>query len=346
MELNDLNWDGIVSPLQEDGEQIFSKALREEQRHALNEPGTNSRSNGITASTVPSFCHSYRHYCLYYDNGYHHGYKFYDGHVLIPFSTSGSSYQTLRVSRPWGGSSQFSQIETYVSFLDSLQKLSHRRIEIRDLPLHISNSLELEKKKQFRHLIYDLSTPLELTGHEWSNVRQKITHFQKAHPKVRVEKLNPENATAVVHFISEWAKNARSMRGFSYTDTTKDRYAARTYSREPREDVWATVYKIEGRVVSFQLLYSIGSDAAAHAIGLAAGWIPGLSEYAQWDTWRRARERGIRWINDGYSWRRSLTDYKEKFNPRGFDLVYTSTIKHPFKANDSVAKSKEKKRKN
>jgi hypothetical protein len=86
-------------------------------------------------------------------------------------------------------------------------------------------------------------------------------------------------------------------------------------SKNDFQNVWGMVYRLRGRVVAFQLLYRLGPDAAAHAIGLALNEIKGLSETTQVQIWELLYNQGIRFINDGPSWRPGLERYKKKFNP-------------------------------
>jgi hypothetical protein len=196
----------------------------------------------------------------------------------------------------------------------------------------IKAQIAIKKIKSFEYYIYDLDESLDLKGNKWRNVRQKFNTFQKNHPKVKSTPLTTENSKKVLHFISAWRTDTAATRGFSYVDIDKNKAAARHYQNKiDHEGLWAKAYYIHGNVEAFQLLYRIltpaGSESAgAHAIGMANNRIPGLSEYSQIDIWRQLGQKGIRYVNDGPSWRTGLKRYKQKFNPCGVQKVYECTV--------------------
>jgi hypothetical protein len=184
-------------------------------------------------------------------------------------------------------------------------------------------SLIIKNIKEFNYYIYDLDLLNELKGNRWKNVRQKIGNFYKNHPKLKPERLSMENCDNALHFIGNWRRELLNKRGHSYANLEKNKFAAQYYSdKNDFENIWGTVYKLRGRVVAVQLLYRLGEDSAAHAIGIADTEFPGLAETTQIDIWKQVHDCGIRYINDGASWRPGLDRYKRKFNPIGAQRVF------------------------
>jgi hypothetical protein len=160
-------------------------------------------------------------------------------------------------------------------------------------------------------------------------VRQKISTFKNNYPqnKLKAVPLGPENHEHVIHFIGAWRREKLVKGKFSYSNLEKNKFAARYYSdKNDLKDIWAYVYKLRERVVGFQLLYRLGSDSAGHAIGLADPEIKGLSEHCQIDIWKKIHRFGIRYVNDGPSWRPGLDRYKQKFNPITTQQVFECKI--------------------
>ena len=136
---------GYISALEEQDEEIFARAFREEQQ--LVRGGRETR--GLVQ--VPPYCRSFHYYQMYYDNGYYKGYKFYDGDVLIPFSIPSRRGAPMLVPRPWGGGSLDQQVKSVEVLFDTLKNKENRKIVIRDLPITIASKLDLKRKKQFKH---------------------------------------------------------------------------------------------------------------------------------------------------------------------------------------------------
>ncbi|MFW9874769.1 MAG: phosphatidylglycerol lysyltransferase domain-containing protein [Candidatus Thorarchaeota archaeon] len=188
--------------------------------------------------------------------------------------------------------------------------------------------LEIKSIKEFNYFIYDLDTMNDLRGVKWKNVRQKISTFRKNHPKLKIEHLSKNNYEDVIHFIGAWRRTLLSKRGLSYSNLEKNKFAAKYYSdKNDFKNIWSTVYRLSKRVVAFQLLYRLGPNSAAHAIGLADTSIPGLSETTQINIWEQLQDQRIRYINDGPSWRVGLDRYKRKFNPISAQKVFECKLK-------------------
>ena len=211
-----------------------------------------------------------------------------------------------------------------------LKDISDNQIQIVCLPPKVANRLQDWKRKQFRYLVFDVDDMEGLAGQKWKNVRQKVSRFERDNRSIRVESLSERNSGKVVHFISKWRREALDTRGFSYAQVDKARFAAKFYAdrinryhdqKKPDQKIWAYVYFVGGRVSAFQVLYRLGERSAANPVGMADTHIYGLAEYSQVHAWTQAQLNGIKYINDGPSWRRSLEAYKRKFNPVGEQLV-------------------------
>ena len=269
-----------------------------------------------------NFEDSYEYIRLYFDSGDWHGMRYYDLDTLIFFAEAGSvenpSARRFKVYKPLG----HDPLGKLNMLIDKLRSITDQGITVTCLPAEIANNIDSGKKRQFRYLIFDCFELLELYGQRWKNVRQKITRFEKEHRNVRIEHLSERNSERVVHFISEWRRCALHERGHSYAQVGKSKFAARYYAGMVDEkNIWAYVYFVGGKVSAFQLLYRVGSNAAANPIGMSDISMDGLAEYSQVHAWQQAAEAGIRYINDGPSWRRSLEDFKRKFNPVDSQLV-------------------------
>jgi hypothetical protein len=188
-------------------------------------------------------------------------------------------------------------------------------------------SFIIKNIKEFNYFIYDLDLLNNLKGNRWKKVRQKIANFEKNYPKLKQEKLSSENCDNALHFIGNWRRELLDKRGHSYTNLEKNKFAVQYYSdKNYFENIWGKVYKLHGRVVAVQLLYRLDDKSAAHAIGIADIAFPGLAETTQINIWKKVYDCGIRFINDGASWRPGLNRYKRKFNPIGAQRVYDCKI--------------------
>jgi hypothetical protein len=292
-----------ILPLSPEDEELFYSFIKP------NESNTN-------------FEDSYEYIRLYFNSGEWSGYRFDNGKTFVFFAKAGDTEKpaTLRykIGKPLGAE----PVAALEALVEVLKSRTGNQIQVVCLPKDIANELKGVKKKQFRYFIYDLDELGELSGQKWKNVRQKLTKFEKDNRSVRVEELDSDNSENVVHLISSWRKEALMIRGFSYTQVEKAKFAARYYADKiDNKNIWAYVYIVGGKTAGFELLYRIGRDAAANPIGFTELAIDGLAEYAQVHAWQEVAKSGIRYVNDGPSWRRSLEAYKRKFNPITEQLV-------------------------
>jgi len=266
----------------------------------------------------PDFENSFEYIRLYFNSGRFRGLKFYDDQNLIMFALEKKKKPHFKLYKPLGGHGlqKFTEIITLLSSITNypiqIVCLDNEHVKI----LKKQRSIKVKNIKEFKYYIYDLNKLTGLSGNQWKTVRQKITAFNRNYPKLKIEHLTPQNYNKTIHFIGAWRRELLANRGLSYANLEKNKFAAQYYSdKNDFENIWATVYSLDTRVVAFQLLYRLGPDAAAHAIGLADTKIKGLSEFAQIHIWEQLHDSGIRYINDGPSWRPELEKYKLKFNP-------------------------------
>jgi hypothetical protein len=266
---------------------------------------------------------------MYFTTGGYRGFKYLDQENLIIFGIEKKN--KFKMFKPLGANA-WEEFPGMVQFISSITNYPIHMVCLSNSDLKkLKRQTELEVKniKEFNYYIYDLSHLGELSGNRWKNVRQKIAGFNRSYPKLKIEHLTPENSENVVHFIGAWRRYILSSRGHSYANLEKNKFAVRYYShKNDMKNIWSTVYKLKGRVVAFQLLYRLGENSAAHAIGVADTEFKGLTETAQVDIWRRANQHGIRYINDGASWRAGLDRYKRKFNPVSIQTVFECKIKY------------------
>lgn len=274
-----------------------------------------------------NFEDSYEYIRLYFDNGEWKGYRFHDGESLVYFAMAGSSRKPeagrFKIFKPLGSE----PVVKLKHLVGSLKQQSKNQVQVVCLPAKVANKLQGLRKKQFRYLVFDVKAMEGLKGQKWKNVRQKITRFERENRSVRVETLREGNYRKVVHFVSKWRREALDTRGFSYAQVRKAKFAAKYYADKiDRQKIWGYVYFTGGKVSAFQLLYRISDNAAANPIGLSDVSIDGLAEYSQVHAWTQAQMGGIKYINDGPSWRRSLEKYKRKFNPVKEQIVIETYI--------------------
>ena len=278
---------------------------------------------------------SFEYIRMYFNFGKRQGYKYYDGDTLIFFARVGSKQKShFKIFKPLSNNIKES-IDKLSTLIKILKKDTLYPITIvcltRDHLKNIKPRLKIQKIRSFDYFIYDLNELSDLKGIKWKNVRQKVNAFIKNNPNIKITQLNEANSKKILHFIPAWRKGAIISRGFSYADIEKNKFAVRFYSNKvDLNNIWAKVYYIQGRVEGFQLLYRLiqtqTHKACAHAIGLANHKIIGLSEYSQIDIWQDVKKDGIRYINDGPSWRPGLKKYKQKFNPCGTQQVYECSV--------------------
>ncbi|MCK5562049.1 MAG: DUF2156 domain-containing protein [Thermoplasmata archaeon] len=279
---------------------------------------------------------SFEYIRMYFNLGKFQGYKLYDEDNLIFFARYGTAKKLhFKVFKPLG-EDLTNSIKVLVQLVEALKCTTSTPITITCLtPTHLQalkKQINVKKINSFDYYIYDLEDLAGLKGTKWKNVRQKLNTFQKNHPIVKCAALTPENSKKILHFVSAWRKTAATARGFSYVDIDKNKASVRYYQDiSDVENLWTRAYYIHGKVEAFQLLYRIltpasSERACAHAIGMANNRISGLSEYSQVDTWRALKEEGVKYINDGPSWRPGLKRYKQKFNPCGAQQVYECNV--------------------
>jgi hypothetical protein len=307
-----------ISPITDEDRALFNQYI---DRTSIEKPGINYEN-------------SFEYVQMYFNLGKFNGYKYLEKNVLIIFGEAGTGKKVhIKIFKPLS-SNQRKSLDVLTNLIHELKKVTQNQITITFLMNKqlnkLKNQLPINKIKHFEYYLYDLSIMDELKGTKWKNVRQKINTFKKVFPKVRVENLNEMNSKKVIHFISEWRKDAAG-RGFSYIDVAKSKYAVKQYrTKIDNENIWSRVYYLHGKIEAFQLLYKIltpsSISACGHAIGIANNDIAGLSEYAQVDTWRYVKEYGVRYVNDGPSWRPGLIRYKKKFNPYGSQHVIECTV--------------------
>lgn len=201
------------------------------------------------------------------------------------------------------------------------------RNNIQKYPIHITSI------KRIPYAIYDLQKTLPLKGKEFSNIRWHLNKFNRANHTIKIRSAkNIEKP--LLHLIGKWRRQAIHKRGFSFADVTSDKYGAHLLesisnaSLDVRNDdcrfinhnnLFYRILEIDNQISSFHLGYQLGflrhSDMCAHAIGITDLSIPHLAEYAQIDFWTYMANKGIRYVNDGPSWRKSLEIFKQKFRP-------------------------------
>ncbi len=277
-----------------------------------------------------NFEDSFEYIRMYFNSGRYQGFKFYDDENLIVFAIEDKKKPHFKLFKPLGEGA-IKKMTQIISLLSSITKYPIHCVCLDNKILKELKKIkhsEIKNIKEFKYYIYDLQTLEGLRGNRWKNVRQKVTAFNKKYPKLKVERLSEENFYNVIHFIGEWRRQLLTSRKLSFSNLEKNKSAASYYSdKNDFKNVWATVYKLSGRVVSFQLLYRLGEDSAAHAIGMADTGLSGLAEAAQVDVWREVLGSGIRFVNDGASWRPGLDRYKRKFNPISVQKVFECKIR-------------------
>lgn len=288
------------------------------------------------AKPVINYEDSFEYIRMYFKLGKFQGYKFYDEDNLIFFARYGTAKKPhFKVFKPLGEDLTKS-LKALIQLVEALKNIATTPITLTCLtPTHLKElkkRITINKINSFDYYIYDLEDLAGLKGTKWKNVRQKLNTFQKNNPKVKSAPLTPENSKKVLHFVSAWRRAAATARGFSYVDIDKNKASVRYYQdKSDVEYLWTRAYYIHGNVEAFQLLYRISTPAKserayAHAIGMANNRISGLSEYSQVDIWRALKEEGIKYINDGPSWRPGLKRYKQKFNPCDVQKVYECNV--------------------
>jgi hypothetical protein len=276
------------------------------------------------------FENSFEYIRLYFNSGQYLGFKLHDDNILLIFAITKKKKPHLTLFKPFDQRS----MERIPDIIINLSTITGNQIQMVCLDNESLNELkrlvgvDVKNIKEFNYYIYDLDMLGDLAGNRWKNVRQKINNFNTKYPKLKIEKLGPENYNNVLHFIGQFRRELLDNRGHSYANLEKNKFAVQYYlDKNDFRNIWSTIYKLQGRVVAVQLLYRLGENSAAHAIGLADTEFTGLAEAAQIDIWRKVYDCGIRFINDGPSWRPGLDRYKRKFNPIHYQRVFECKIK-------------------
>jgi hypothetical protein len=289
-----------------------------------------SKANRNQYQTSINFENSFEYIRMYFNRGRYQGFKCFDDEDLIIFALEKKKKPHFKIFKPLGDNA-LEKLPNVVATLNSISPSSIQTVCLNNEDLKsIKRIKELDIKniKEFNYWIYDLDKLNSLRGIKWKNVRQKISAFQKDNPKLKIEPLGKSNYKDVIHFIGAWRRTLLSNRGLSYANLEKNKFAAHYYAdKNDFTNIWSTVYRLSGRVVAVQLLYRLGTNSAAHAIGLADTSIPGLSETTQINIWEQLHKQGIRYINDGPSWRTGLDRYKRKFNPVSAQQVFECKLK-------------------
>lgn len=317
LEKNNPELSQFLSPITDNDRELITSFFKKPLTDSINDLRIN-------------FENSFEYIRMYFNSGRYQGFKFYDGENLIVFALEKKKKPHFKLFKPLGNMAQ-DKLPEVVAILNSVSPNHIQMVCLdKDILTNIKKSKKLETKniKQFNYWIYDLDTLNDLCGVKWKNVRQKISKFEKNYPKLKIERLNTNNCEDVIHFIGIWRRTLLSRRGLSYSNIEKNKFAAQYYAKKNDFDnIWSTVYRLSGRVVAFQLLYRLEPKVAAHAIGLTDTSIPGLSEATQVNIWGKLYGSGIRYINDGASWRPGLERYKQKFNPISAQRVFECKLK-------------------
>jgi hypothetical protein len=277
-----------------------------------------------------NFEDSFEYIRLYFSSGPYIGFKYLKEENLIIFAIENPKKPHFKVFKPLG-KNVFKIFPKIISALSTSTKYPIQVVCLSNKDLKDLNRIKdlmIKNIKEFKYYIYDLSQLGDLSGNIWKNVRQKVNQFNHYYPKVKTELLNIKNCSESVHFIGAWRRELLNKRGYSYANLDKNKYAVNYYAdKNDLKNIWAYIYRLKGRIVAVQLLYRLGADSAAHVIGLADTEIKGLAEATQVDTWKNVFKLGIRYINDGASWRPGLEQYKRKFNPISFQRIFECKLK-------------------
>jgi hypothetical protein len=307
----------FISPITDDDEKLIKSFLKPP------EPQTSSDSH-------MNFEDSFEYIRMYFNSGRYSGFKYYDDESLLVFALEKKKKPHFKLFKPLGENAN-QKLSDIIAGLSAATQYPIQMVCLNNgnlKALRKVRQIEVKNIKEFSYYIYDLERLDNLKGRHWKNVRQKIATFNRNYPKLKAERLSMGNSDDTVHFIGAWRRYLLSKRQFSYVNLEKNKFAAKYYAdKNDYHNIWASVYKLRGRIVAFQLLYRLGTEAAAHAIGLADTEIKGLSEFSQMHIWNELASAGIRYINDGPSWRSGLDRYKRKFNPIATQQVFECKVK-------------------
>ncbi len=314
---------------------IFQDANHIEGHIIPSAPGDELLFNTFLKQRV-EFEDSFHHLQIYFNAPGQVLFRFHCEDALIFFSEDRRGH--ISVFKPLGPGG----FSAYTTLLPHLAKGSRHPLELGFLgPEHLrgleEEGLELKRLHGQEFLFYDLfpgtepcevppgfhqleeaacNSILELEGREFREVRQKCSLFSRNQlARLEVEELTAENLKDGIHFFARWGRMVQG-RGASYVNTGKNKHALRymTERMDPRE-FWCRLYRINGMVEGVQALHRLNGQTASHIIGAVNTTVPGFSEWSQRDIWKQVAGDGVRFIHDGYSWKKRLLEFKMKFRP-------------------------------
>jgi len=314
-----------------------------------------SKISKIGTQTIP-YNYSFFHYILYYTYYPKEPFIFYKKDSLIFGAFTDKKFKQVEFSFPLfqNPSTALNHLDQFLSnkeFYSILKKYNTKNILLRDIDDDFVNLLRnsnnnynfrLKSLKELNYNIYDLKKTLDLTGEEFSNLRWHLNKFKNNNYKVEEIPLS-DAVKPVIHLIGKWRKKATRDRGFSYVNVSSDKLAARLFSNIEKyflsknvknlvdpENILSKVLKINGEVAAFSLGFPLGlfnkQKIFAHSVGISDISISHLAEYAQYDFWKKVKEKGYQYINDGPTWKNDLETYKNKFRPIKKEKYYWASI--------------------
>jgi len=313
-----------------------------------------SESNSKNKPQQIPYNNSIMHFLLYYCSYPKYPFIVNIEDTLIFGSFSGRNYNNLELSFPLfiKANSALENLNSFLSnpFLNSLLKKNNvKSILLRDINddfvrIFRSNeqffNFKIESLKELNYALYKVNKTLDLSGPKYANLRWHLNSFKKQNYKIEFLSIIDE-VKPVIHLIGKWRSQAMKNRGFSFTDVSSDKKAARlvgeikkyaSYNKEiiGPSQIITRVLKVNGVVASFNLGYPLGifkrQDVFAHAIGISDISIPHLAEYSQYDFWIQVKKAGYEYINDGPTWRHDLEIYKDKYRPISKTRYYWATL--------------------
>jgi len=314
-----------------------------------------SESSNIDTKTTP-YNYSFFHYISYYTYYPKEPFINYKKNSLMFGAFTDQKFKQVEFSFPLfqDPSSALNHLDRILSnkeFSSILKKYKTKNILLRDIDDEFVNLLRnnednynfsLKSLKELNYNIYDLKKTLDLNGEEFSNLRWHLNKFKNSNYRVEEIKLS-DAIKPVIHLIGKWRKKATRDRGFSYVNVRSDKLAARLFSNIEKyfalqninslvdpKNILSKVLKINGEVAAFNLGFPLGlfnkQKIFAHAVGISDISISHLAEYAQYDFWKKVKEKGYKYINDGPTWKNDLETYKNKFRPIKKERYYWASI--------------------
>ena len=274
------------------------------------------------------------HFLLYYAPPPNVPFIIFGQRAVLFASFTGKRHDGLMISSPFPveGTAYLADIRTLLSHPTMHDLLADAEIggfllrdadegTVRELRTGAAKELgadvfRLRSLREIRYSVYDVGRALDMSGGAYGNLRWHINRFRSSGHHVESRSLG-DVSEPVVHLIGQWRTMAIHERKFSYADVRSDRFGARHMGGIP--EVLSRVLVVDRKAAAVNMGYPLGfSDAPsvfAHAVGICDLTIPHLSEYAQIDFWKRVKDAGYDFINDGPSWRRGLEVYKKKYRP-------------------------------